>query len=262
MRIKNSELGIWNYKTAGIALLVLFCLNVTTLFANNLADSAAKAYQRKEYKLSISLYEKILAEGQTSANLYYNLGNAYFKNEALGKAIYNYELAKKLNPTDEDIKNNLRIANSKLIDKIDSKENYFVGAIKSGVYALFSTTGWAWLTISTLFIALLFFSVFIVSGNLILKRASFWLGSLSVVAFFISFAIGVAALHNLNKRTQAVVTSEVIQVLNAPDATGKPKFSLHEGTKLIVLSSTNEWASVQLANGNEGWVRTQELGLF
>ena len=69
-------------------------------------------------------------------------------------------------------------------------------------------------------------------------------------------------MHDLNKKTQAIVTSQVVQVRNAPTAQSKAKFSLHEGTKLNVLSTNEEWTSIQLANGNEGWIRTQELGLF
>jgi uncharacterized protein HemY len=79
------------------------------------------------------LYESILKEGSTSYKLHYNLGNAYYKNNELGKAIYNYELANKLQPNNNDVKMNLKIANEKTIDKIESKENFFIIAIKSGL---------------------------------------------------------------------------------------------------------------------------------
>ena len=262
MRRKSSELEIKNYNTLKIVLILLFCLNVSAFFANPLADSAAIYYSKQQYKQSIISYEKILAEGNTSSNLYYNLGNAYYKDNQLGKAIYYYELAKKLNPNDDDIKNNLQLANSKIIDKIESKENFFAGAIKSGIYTLFSTNGWARVNIISLVLGLAFIFLFIISKNIFLKRTGFWLGTICTISFFASFSVGYAALHNLNKKTQAIVTSQVVQVLNAPTSHGKSKFSLHEGTKLTVLSTNDEWTSIQLANGNEGWIRTQELGLF
>ncbi len=262
MKIKNSELRIKNFNTIQFVLLILLYFNVSVLFANPLADSAVISYSKQQYKQAIIFYEKILAEGTNSSNLYYNLGNAYFKDNQLGKAIYYYEQAKKLSPNDDDIKNNLQLANSKIIDKIESKENFFASAIKSGIYTLFSTNGWARLNILSLFLAFSFFLLFIISKKMFFKRSGFWLGIICAVSFFVSFSVGYAALHNLNKKTQAIVTSQVVQVLSAPTSRGKSKFSLHEGTKLTVLSTTDDWTSIQLANGNEGWIRTQELGLF
>lgn len=249
-------------KIKGMWLLVLACFSISGFAQQDLADSAQKAYEKLQYKQAITYYEKILAEGQVSANLYYNLGNCYFKDNQLGKAIYNYELAKKLNPGDDDIKNNLRLANSKTVDKIESKENYLAGAIKSGVFGLFSTTGWAWASIFVVVFVVICAIIFVVTQSLFLKRISFWLGLIGAINFVIVFSIGYAALHDLEKKTQAIVTSQVVQVLNAPNESGKSKFSLHEGTKLNVLSTNDEWTSVQLANGNEGWLRTKDLGLF
>lgn len=256
------------YITAGRKLavsswlvVVLICLP-SYVFTQHLADSAQKAYEKLQYKTAAAYYEKILAGGESSAILHYNLGNAYYKSNELGKAIYNYELAKKLSPGDEDIKTNLKIANSKTLDKIESKENFLAGAIKSGLYSTFSTTDWAWLSIFVIAFTLLCIIGFIVAQKLFFKRVFFWLGLLSAIKFVIVLAIGFAALHNLNKKTQAIVLSQTVQVLNAPNESGKSKFTLHEGTKLTVLSTNEEWTSIQLANGNEGWIKTVELGLY
>ncbi|MGZ3864367.1 MAG: tetratricopeptide repeat protein [Bacteroidia bacterium] len=260
--MRSLKFIVFSLKFQRVLLIAAFSLLSSVLFADNVANDAAAAYSKQEYKKAISLYESILARGEASAPLYYNLGNAYYKENQLGKAIYFYELAKKISPNDEDIKNNLQLANSKLIDKIETKENFFAGAIKSGIYTLLSTNGWARLNILSLVLALGFFFLFITSGNLLFKRSGFLLGVLFAITFLISFAIGYASLRNLNKRSQAIVTDQVVQVMNAPTSHAKPKFSLHEGTKLNVLSTNDEWTSVQLANGNEGWIKTQHLGLF
>ena len=240
----------------------LFLLSSVSIFSNTLADSAIAAYSKKEYKKAITCYESILKEGNTSSSLYYNLGNAYYKDNQLGKAIYTYELANKLNSTDGDIKNNLHIANSKIIDKIDAKENLFTNAIKSGLYGLFSTTGWAYVTISCLLLAALLFVLFVSTGNVVLKRVGFWTGSLFVIGFVFSLTVGYAALHNLNKKTQAIIISPEVKVFSEPNATSKSKFSLHEGTKVNVLSINPDYTAIQLANGNEGFIATPDLGLF
>ncbi len=259
--VLNGVLNIVRTKLPISLLVVLFFLPFF-FTAQNLSDSAQIYYKKQEFKQAINCYEKTLAGGQSSANLHYNLGNAYFKDNQIGKAIYNYELAKKLSPGDDDIKNNLKIANAKTIDKIEAKENFLAGAIKSGLYSMFSTNGWAWLSIIAVIFTLLCAIAFIVSKNLFFKKICFGLGVLGTIKFVFVFTIGFASLHNLNKKTQAIVTNQVVQVLNAPNESGKSKFSLHEGTKLTVLSTNEDWTSIQLANGNEGWIKTNELGLF
>jgi tetratricopeptide (TPR) repeat protein len=253
-------------KQLAVKSIVLFMLitNCSLLIANGslISDSAVAAYSKREYKKAITCYESILKEGNTSSALYYNLGNAYYKDNQLGKAIYNYELANKLNPTDGDVKNNLRIANTKVIDKIDAKENMFTNAIKSGLYGLFSTNGWAYATIIFLLTAALLFVLFISTSNVVLKRVGFWTGSLFVIGFVFSLTVGYAALHNLNKKTQAIIIAPEVKVFSEPNATSKSKFSLHEGTKVNVLSINPDYTAIQLANGNEGFIATPNLGLF
>jgi tetratricopeptide (TPR) repeat protein len=243
-------------------VLCLFLLSGTSLFSINIQDSAVAAYNKKEYKKAINYYEIILKDGLTSAALHYNLGNAYFKDNQIGKAIYNYELAKKLNPSDDDIKNNLRIANTKVTDKIDSKENFFANTLKTGLYGLLSTTGWAYATICCLLLASLLFILFSVSNHGILKRLGFWAGSLFIIGFVFSLIVGYAALHNLNKHTQAIIIAQEVNVLPEPNATAKTKFNLHEGTKVTVLNINSDYTAIQLANGNEGFIATKDLGLF
>ena len=243
-------------------ILCLLLLSATSLFSMNVQDSAATAYNKKDYKKAINYYENILTQNLTSATLRYNLGNTYFKDNQLGKAIYNYELAKKLNPADDDIKNNLRIANTKVIDKIDSKENFFANTLKTGLYSLFSTTGWAYVTIICLFIAALLFILFSITDNIILKRIGFWGGSLFVIKFLFSLIVGYGALHEQNKTSQAIIISQEANVLTEPNATSKTKFNLHEGTKVNVLNINTDYTAIQLANGNEGFIATKDLGLF
>ncbi|MBS1646078.1 MAG: BatD family protein [Bacteroidetes bacterium] len=231
-------------------------------FSANEVDSAAMAYHKKEFKKAISYYETVVKEGKVSAALHYNLGNAYYKNNQLGEAIYHYELAQKLNPSDKDITNNLMLANTKVIDKIENKENFFVNTIKSELYSMVSITGWAYATILCLLFAALLFVLFIVTENKMLKRLGFWGGLTLLVAFVCSFVIGTAALHQLNKKTQAIILTADAPVLSEPHAESKIKFTLHEGTKVNVLNTEADYTAIQLANGNEGFVATRALGLF
>jgi len=249
--------------TRGILLLFLFVFTSFLSYAIPTKSSMAeKAYGEKNYKEAISIYESILKEGLTSYKLYYNLGNAYYKNNELGKAIYNYELANKLQPNNQDIKTNLRIANEKTIDKIESKENFFIGAIKSGLVNALSTTGWAWCSIfsltGTLALAFLFFT----SSQLTLKRIGFFFSGLSLIAFIISLIMGFTSLEDKQVTNFAIILSRESKIHEEPTNTSSSKFSLHEGTRVSVLESNADWTNIKLENGNEGWVKTTDVGLF
>ena len=150
-----------NRELANLALILFLFTSIFSFANNDIQAKAEKLYANKNYKEAIIAYESILKEGFVSYKLYYNLGNAHYKNNELGKAIYNYELANKLQPNNKDVKTNLRIANEKTIDKIDSKENFFITAVKTNLLSSFTTTTWAWFTIIALIAAALLFFIFV-----------------------------------------------------------------------------------------------------
>ncbi len=224
--------------------------------------AAEKAYEVKNYKEAILAYETILKEGLTSYKLYYNLGNAYFKNNELGKAIYNYELANKLQPNNKDVKTNLKIANEKTVDKIESKENFFIVAIKSGLVNALSTNGWTWFSIFSLIGALAFAFLFFTASQMALKRIGFFLSGISFIVFILSMVMGYAAIEDKQVTNFAIILNRESKIHEEPTASSNSKFKLHEGTKVSVLESNPDWTNIKLENGNEGWVKTTDVGLF
>jgi tetratricopeptide (TPR) repeat protein len=244
-------------------VLILFLFTSIFSFANNdIQAKAEKLYANKNYKEAINAYETILNEGQVSYKLYYNLGNAYYKNNELGKAIYNYELANKLQPNNKDVKTNLRIANEKTIDKIESRENFFIGAIKSELVNALSTNGWAWLSILSLGGSLLLAFIFFTSNKLILKRIGFFVSSSLFVVFIFSMALGFTAIKNKQAINFGIILNREIKIYDEPTVSSKVKFNLHEGTKTSILETNVNWTNIKLENGNEGWIKTSEIGLF
>lgn len=243
-------------------VLMLQLLGLAIYSQNDLAQQAEKAYKAKNYSEAIGAYEDLLKQGYRSDKLYYNLGNAYYRNNQLGKAIYNYNLAHQLNPSDEDININLELANSKTVDKIDAKTNFFASVLKTRVVNSLSTTQWAWLSILSLVLALPLLFCFIASSRPAIKKLGFFTGLLTLLVFTGSMVLGFVALNGKQKLTFAIVTDRECKVYNEPQADDKQKFSLHEGTKVKVLDSNTEWTSIKLENGNEGWVKTKSIGLF
>ncbi|MBS1637841.1 MAG: tetratricopeptide repeat protein [Bacteroidetes bacterium] len=247
-----------------IALLILgaYPLKANKELQTEKIERAEKAYKSKKYKEAVQSYEDLLKQGFVSDKLYYNLGNAYYKDNQLGKAIYNYELAHELNPSDEDIKVNLAIANDKTIDKIDTKTNLFAGVLKAKLVHGISTTGWAWASIIAFAAALLMIYMFVASPVMLLKRIGFFAGILCVIGFVISMVFGFISLRDKKQTQFAIILAKECKIYNEPQEDDKQKFSLHEGTRLKVMETNTEWTSVKLENGNEGWVKTDAIGLF
>jgi tetratricopeptide (TPR) repeat protein len=231
-------------------------------FSNDLLKKAETAYEKREYKKAIEAYEALVKDGYVSYKLYYNLGNAYYRNRQLGKAIYNYERAKKLNHTDEDVKNNLALAYTKTIDKIEVKENFFVSAVKTNVLSSFTTTTWAWLSIGACALFFLFLYVVIAGPTVVVKRLSFFASVVLLIAFFIIYFLGNSAKNAKEQNNFAIITATETKVYTEPTSTSSSKFSLHEGTRVRIVELNADWILIKLENGNEGWLRLSDVGVF
>ena len=246
---------------------VFFLLTVKSLAQTDKADLdfAAQAetyYEAKNYKKAIEAYEKLSSKGYSSWRLYYNLGNAYYKNNQLGKAIYNYERAKKLDPKNEDVINNITLAYSKTVDKIEVKENFFVNAVKTNVLSSFSTTTWAWFTVGLSALLFVFLYLFFAGPTTVIRRASFFVSIVLVVAFFIVYFLGKSAVNAKVQTSFAVITTPVVKIFPEPSATSVSKFSLHEGTRVKIMEYNADWILIKLESGNEGWLKTNDVGVF
>lgn len=245
-------------------------LNVIFLFlaisglqaANETLVQAEKAYDEKQYKTAITLYEQLIKEGYTSYQLYFNLGNSYYKNGNLGRAIHAYEIARKLEPDDEDIKINLSLANSKTLDKIDTKENFFITAVKSNILSSLTTTAWAWLNIISFLIAAAAFFMYYILSSIALKRMFFGISMLFAFTFLISYFLGSSAVRSKSENKFAIVLEKEVKIMNEPNASATSKFRLHEGTKVRVVENNGDWMLIKLENGNEGWLKSFELGVI
>ena len=247
-------------KKSTILLIFLFYFSCNS-FCNDLKD-AEKAYDSKNFKISIQHYQKLINEGYKSYQLYFNLGNSYYRNNELGKAIYYYELASKSNPADDDIKINLAIATSKTIDKVNSKENFFITAIKTNILSSFSTFTWSIFTISFISLASILFFIFINSNNILIKRISFIGTCFCFILFTLSYFLGYTSLKSKSENKFAIITSKEIKILNEPTISGISKFNLHEGTKIRIVENKGEWILIKLDNGNEGWIKTTDVGII
>lgn len=246
-----------------IGFILVFVIGIiNSTFSNDLLKSAEEAYDKKNYKEAIRCYEQLVKEGNRSYELYFNLGNAHYRNKEIGYAIYYYELARKINPNDKDIQINLGIASAKTIDKIDAKENFFINAVKSNVVNVVSTDTWAWLTVIIAFVMCVLFFVFIQSTVVWVKRISFVFSIILLVGLIVVYGFGNSALNSKKENKFAIILAKEVKITNEPNATGSMKFSLHEGTKVRIVEANSDWVLIKIDNGNEGWVKQAEIGII
>jgi tetratricopeptide (TPR) repeat protein len=242
--------------------VILFLLIITFANARDLSkaiDSANTAYSKGYYDKAIKLYTTITDANKESAEIYFNLGNAYFKTNNIGLAILNYERAKKLAPNDEDILTNLKFANQKTEDKIENAPQLFLTEWKNGFIDIMNEKSWSLLCISSLCIALLFITLFITSSNSSSKKFGFYLGITVGLLSIILFFIAQQKYNHSLKSDEAIITSTSVTISGSPNEKGTKLFILHEGTKVIITQESDDWTEVKIANGNVGWLKTSEL---
>ncbi len=244
-------------------IILLLILSVTLSYASQvdeLMTEANNAYLKKNYTAAIADYEKIINNGYISPELYYNLGNAYFRVGKLGYAILYYEKALKLAPDDEDIIYNLKIANARIVDKIKEVPQLFL--IKWWNIIITSVSVSGWLTLVLVFYLLLLFSIglFFLSKKIKLQREAFLTGIISLALLFLSV---VFLYSRINKETSSqygvlLEPSETVKV--SPDPKGEDAFVIHEGTKFKIEDELENWAKIKLADGKVGWVNESVIG--
>lgn len=242
-------------------LLITFSFQI---FADNhvteVLKKAEQAYKQKNYSLSIQLYNELIHQNYYSAELYYNLGNAYFKNNQLGKAILYYEKAKKIKPSDDDINYNLPLAYSKTIDKIETRDNFFIEITKNNFLNQLNSDTLAYLSITLSVIALVFFAVFLFYRH----HKKFFL-SVSVgliTTTIILYILGYAANQSHQNNQFAIVTQKEIKATNEPLPNAVLKFKLHEGTKVKIIQKVDTFYLIRLENAVEGWIDEKSVEII
>jgi tetratricopeptide (TPR) repeat protein len=245
--------------------VVIFCMLLTLFFlqkaealvtarADSLIAAGNSHYMNREYKKAIDCYTRIIGMGYEASSLYYNLGNAYYKQNDLPKAILYYEKARILDPGDEDIRQNLSIANSRIVDKIDSIPSFFLKRWISALAGFFSPDQWALLSLFLFALSLGALFIYIVSHKFGIKKLGFSTGVLLIALSLTGFLLMRNRKHVIQYSRGAIVMTPVVNVKSSPDEQGTNVFTLHEGTHVTMVDSVQQWKEVKIPDGNKGWV--------
>lgn len=223
-----------------------------------LTDSITAANQlftAGKYKNAIQKYQYVTGQGFVSADLYFNLGNAYYKTGNATYAILNYERAKKLAPNDEDIRYNLDLARTQIVDNIVTiPEPGFMRWWKQLISSQ-SINFWGTLSLITFFSFLALFGLFLLSSSYRSKRLAFWFSILSIGISALTFAFGSHLSSKLTHHNTAVIIERSVHVKSSPSETGTELFIVHEGVTIQLTDKLGEWVNISLPDGNKGWIK-------
>ena len=225
-------------------------------------DQANTAYNSGNYEDAVELYQKILNTDMESVPVYYNMGNAYYKMHEYPKAIYYYEKALKLDPSNEDARTNLEIANLAIVDKIEPVPQSFIVRWWRSLRAMCSSDRWAWWSVAAFALLLVCAFMFFRSRRIGLRKLGFFMGLIFLVVFALSVVFAAQLRHSAATQDQAIIMSPTVTVKSSPAEASVDLFVLHEGTKVTIMESSNGWNKVRIANGSIGWLEADKMLSF
>ncbi len=224
---------------------------------------AAETYRAGDFRKSIELYELVvaeaLAENRESAAVYYNLGNAYYRDNQLAKAILNYERARLLDPGNSDIRHNLHFAQNKTEDRIEQAGIFFLQEWFKGVRDLNTSNRWAVISIIFFLLFLGCVAIFLFLQLLWVRKTAFYSAILFLLLMIGATLFAFSQKRERMLRDDAIVMVGAATVNASPDRNSNRLFELHEGTKVRIRNSDGDWYEVEIANGSVGWTEKENV---
>lgn len=236
---------------------------ILLIFSNNqsiedLFEQSNDLYTNGNYENAVLGYLDILESGFESAELYFNIGNTFYKLNNIPESNFYYEKAKSISPNDNDILTNLSFAQNLRIDKIEKLPVTELQNLKLSILDLLSEKGWSVSLITLIWLMCFSFIFYIVSNNSKFKRLFFSISIVFLILCSLTIYINFEK-KKLNEIKYAIVYDKEIEVWSEPNNISELKFLLHEGTKVKQLDIIQDWVNIQLENGTLGWIQLSSL---
>lgn len=221
-------------------------------------EEANRAYADEDYVLAVDLYLKIISNGSESGEVYFNLGNAYYKLNNPGNSILYYEKAKLFLEGDPALDQNLRLAQIRIVDKIENIPVLFLEEWWLNLVHLFPMNTFLWLSLS-LFVLLVAFIIFrILFSRRSLNRLIYITGTL----FSIVLVLSISQIYEFETSRFGIILDDKVSVISEPNFKGTEVFILHEGTKVRINRALDKWLEITIPDGKTGWIETTEVGII
>ena len=243
-------------------LLIIGCMAASESMAQKPEELMAKAnslYKECAYDSAAVVYESIINKGYSSATLYYNMGNTYYKLKNYPMAILYYEKSLKLDPNNEDTKHNIEIAKAFVSDKIEAVPDFFLKIWWNKLSNSLSMTTWSVLTLIILGMLLICLYFYLTSRTRTLKKSMFFSSLILIIMTICSFSISSKKHNYIKSHNEAIIVTPTITVKSSPSVSSVDLFVLHEGSKVKILDSTDNWDKIKIANGSIGWLPSSTI---
>lgn len=243
-----------------IVILFLFLsISAFAIDSSNPFLDGNNYYKEGKYDAAISSYESVLTSGQQSSELYFNLANSCYKVHKVAPAIYNYEKALLLNPDDTEIKTNLEFAKKLKIDDIKEFPKVGFDKLLQDITSTYVYDTWAWISIVFAVLFLVFFVGYYFSCSGIVKRTFFTGMFLIFICIISTVSAGIFEKNRFYNDRPAILFAEITLLKTEPKISSKTIFTLHEGTKVMVLETSSNWKKVQLTDETVGWLESKTI---
>jgi len=243
-------------------LICLFSFFVGASQNSTLFKQATEHYNKGEYSKAIENYEKILKNGEHSAELYFNLGNSYYKLNEIGPSIYYYEKALLLKPNDNEVLSNLGYAQNMRLDAVEEIPKTDIAKAYSSFVNTLSFDQWAHLAVSFILLFVFAYLAYFFLRFAAKKRIAFIVSILFLISGVLSVAMAYLQYQEFKNDNPAIIYSQEVKINSEPNNNSEIVFVLHEGTKVNVLDQLNNWSKIKLAGGQTGWMPKDDLKLL
>ncbi|RZJ68570.1 MAG: tetratricopeptide repeat protein [Flavobacterium sp.] len=239
--------------------LIYIVLLVAQVALGQSFEKGNEQYRAGKYAEAAASYEAVLAGKQESAEVYFNLGNAYYKMDKVAPAVFNYEKALLLDPNYKAAEVNLGFAQKMTIDNIKAVPEAGFSKLLNNFTGSYHYDTWAWAAVVFSAVFLLLFIGYYLAGATMLKRVFFVGMFVALLAMAISLLSAVFVRSAFAKERPAIVFAEVVSVKSEPLSSSQDAFVLHEGTKVFVTETLDNWSKIQLADDSEGWIEKDAI---
>ncbi|MDD4972459.1 MAG: tetratricopeptide repeat protein [Paludibacter sp.] len=240
-------------------LSFILCFGQLAFTQMTAVKQANDLYAKGDYSNAAKQYEKILSNDGVAPEIYFNLGNAYYKSNEIGHSILNYERALRLSPSFEDARVNLELAQQKVVDNIVPSPTFFIGRWIENLIKLMTSNQWLFISFGVFIFCLISIFLFIFGPTHSSRKIAFNFAIVLLgISFFTLIFAGVRKGQMYN-HSEAIVMAGVISVKSSPDKSGTDLFQLHEGAKVTIKSTLGNWTEIKLSNGGIGWVEKTNI---
>lgn len=260
--IFNKTISVLHNALRKVCFLSLLFLPLCVSAQQQLLDKATVAYDSAQYQEAIEIYDQVFNEYGVCPELYYNLGNAYYKLKQFPQAILNYERCLLYDPSNSDAQKNLELAQLQCVDKIEAIEPVIFVTWSNALRDMFACDTWGYLAFALFILVLSAFMLYFFAVRTSWRKLGFFGGLTALLLCAICLFYANAQRNHIEQRDAAIVMTPSVVVRSSPSDSGTQLFTIHEGLKVRVRSTLSGWSEIELSDGNVGWLPSECITLI